>query len=83
MSPPSNADVATTFVVSNDPRRVSRAESSPPRMAIHILELRNAINEARIDSDINVPAIAFSDPAIEPGDLIRAVHLQELRGGVR
>jgi hypothetical protein len=49
--------------------------------AAHITELRAAINAARTQLDFL--ATPFADPALAPGDDVRAVHLNELRGGVR
>lgn len=50
--------------------------------AVHIQELRTALNQALTALGINV--ITFTDPTITPGaTIVRAAHVQELRGGVK
>ncbi|HYH07965.1 MAG TPA: hypothetical protein VEK11_12980 [Thermoanaerobaculia bacterium] len=49
--------------------------------AAHVSELRTAIAAAR--AQLGLPALAFTDPSLAAGDFVRAVHCNELRGGVR
>jgi len=49
--------------------------------AAHVSELRTAIAAAR--AELGLPAVAFTDPSLAAGDFVRAVHCNELRGGVR
>jgi len=48
--------------------------------AAHGSELRTAI--AAVRAQLGLPAVAFTDPPAA-GDPMRAVHYNELRGGVR
>ena len=47
----------------------------------HIAELRSVLNAAR--SAIGVPVIAFTDPGLGAGTVAKAVHVQDLRSGVK
>ena len=49
--------------------------------AVHIVELQSDLNTAR--SAIGVPVIAFTDPGLGAGTVAKAVHVQELRSGVK
>ncbi|HXH95057.1 MAG TPA: hypothetical protein VNN25_26015 [Thermoanaerobaculia bacterium] len=50
--------------------------------ATHIQELRTALNQAR--TTLGISAITFTDPALTAGtSILRAAHIQELRGGVK
>jgi hypothetical protein len=49
--------------------------------ATHISELRSGIGAAR--TQLGLSAIAFTDPSLSAGDPVKAVHWNELRGGVR
>lgn len=50
-------------------------------LASHITELRASLNEAR--SELGFPALNYTDPSLQPGDVIKAAHVRELRGGAR
>ena len=51
-------------------------------LAQHIATLRSALNEARIA--VNIPPVSFTDATLTPSVTnIRAVHIQDLRDGVR
>jgi hypothetical protein len=55
--------------------------SPPIRMrAVHLLELRSALDEAR--RTLGLPPISWT-AGLVPGGAIRAVHIQELRNGMR
>ena len=50
--------------------------------ALHITELRNAVNASR--SALNLPNYPFSDSSITPGGTpIRAVHVGEIRSAIQ
>jgi len=50
--------------------------------ATHIQELRTALNQAR--TALGMSAITVTDPTLTAGtSIVRAVHVQELRGGVK
>lgn len=49
-----------------------------PVRAVHILEMRTALNQARVA--LGLPALTFTDPTLT---VIKAVHIQELRNGVK
>jgi YD repeat-containing protein len=49
--------------------------------AVHIVELRAAINQAR--AALGLAAWSYTDGSLAAGHPIRAVHIQELREGVR
>jgi subtilisin-like proprotein convertase family protein len=51
-----------------------------PVKPVHILELRTAINAARVTRGL--PPVFFTDPALAPGQTIRAVHISELRSAL-
>src|SRR5690606_22483291 len=51
--------------------------SGLPIKAIHILELRAAIDEARTAKGL--PAYAFVDPGLAAGTRIQAIHIMQLR----
>ena len=52
-----------------------------PINAIHLTELRTALNEAYLATGRFPPT--YTDPAAAAGLIIEAVHLNELRAGVR
>jgi uncharacterized repeat protein (TIGR01451 family) len=49
--------------------------------AVHVTELRSALDSARVV--LALPPIAYTDPALTAGTRIKAVHLRELRAGVK
>jgi hypothetical protein len=67
-------DPATTLIFTDEPLSLC-----PPAIvkAIHITQLRTAVNIAR--AAIGLSAFAFTDPALAPGAQIKAVHVSELR----
>lgn len=48
--------------------------------AVHIMELRNAVNIAR--ASLGMAAATFTDPALTTGSAIKAVHITELRTAI-
>lgn len=55
---------------------------SPPLVrAIHLTELRTALDNAR--AAVQLPPAIYTDPALAPGTVIKAAHVNELRGGVQ
>ena len=46
---------------------------------IHVTELRAALDQARLQ--LQLPALTYTP--ISAGGVIRAIHLQELRNGVK
>jgi hypothetical protein len=70
---PSNTDFASTIVFSDDPL----VAGSTKIKAIHISELRTAVN--RVRAVAGLPAATFTDPSIAAGAFIKAVHMSELR----
>ncbi|MGZ5494440.1 MAG: hypothetical protein ACXW3E_14240, partial [Thermoanaerobaculia bacterium] len=58
------------------------AESSPTMVsASQWIELRDAVNATR--NAIGQAPLAYTDPALSSGATIRAVHVEELRAGIR
>jgi len=55
--------------------------------AQQVVSLRNAIAAARAQaaqsSAVSVPAITYTDPQLTQGMLIRAIHVQQLQGGLQ
>jgi uncharacterized repeat protein (TIGR01451 family) len=49
--------------------------------AVHVTELRSGLDSAR--PVLALPPIAYTDPALTAGTRIKAVHLRELRAGVK
>lgn len=74
-SPDSGADLATTVMFTDDPiaARVTVIR------AVHMLELRAAVNAVRALAGL--PPYAFTDAA-RPGVPLKAVHVEELRRAV-
>jgi len=48
---------------------------------VHLAELRTALDQAR--AALSLPAWSYADPTVPPGVFIRAVHVSEVRGGVK
>jgi photosystem II stability/assembly factor-like uncharacterized protein len=71
-SPASNIDAATTTTFTDDPLTVF----STTIKAVHLAELRTAVNAMRTLAGIG--SIAFTDPA-PAGVKVKALHLDELR----
>jgi uncharacterized repeat protein (TIGR01451 family) len=70
-------DLATT-VIFTDPTL-----SGIPIKAVHITELRTAVNAVAALAAPGQPAPTFTDPTITPGTtIIRAVHVNELRSAL-
>lgn len=51
---------------------------------VHLTELRNALNEARLSSTLGLSALTYTDPGL-PTVLtrVKAVHINELRDGLQ
>jgi len=70
----SNSDFVTTFVYTDNPL----AAASTPIRAIHITELRQAVDAIRVA--VGLSAGTYTDLVIQPGlTVVRAIHVQELR----
>jgi len=73
----SAVDPATTFTFTDDPL----TSACPPIVkAVHITQLRTAINIAR--AAVGLSAFAFTDPSLAAGNTIKAIHITELRTAV-
>ena len=56
--------------------------STLPVKALHVSELRTTLNAAR--TALGLPTISFTDPTLTTGStLVKAVHFQQLRNGVK
>ena len=56
--------------------------STLPVKAVHVAELRTALNAAL--TPLGLPTISFTDPTLTTGStLVKAVHFQQLRNGVK
>jgi hypothetical protein len=75
-SPYSAPDATTTIVFTDDPA----VASTTVVKAIHITELRQAVNAMRTAAGLG--ASSFTDPTLTGGVLVKAVHLQELRAAL-
>ena len=75
LSPPSNPDVATTIVFTDDPLLAG----TTPVKAVHLTELRTAVNAVRAAAGLG--PVTFIDP-VPAGVPIRAVHVTELRSNL-
>lgn len=53
---------------------------STPIKAVHIVELRNAINSLRTSNFID--EFVFTDPTLSAGELVEEVHVTELRAAL-
>lgn len=69
----SAANLATTVIFTDDPV----IPATTPVKAIHIVQLRIAVNAVRTFAGLS--AAAFTDPILAAGDPLRAVHITELR----
>ena len=47
----------------------------------HIMELRSNLDPAR--SALFLSVVPYTDSSLAPGDIVKAVHIQELRAGVK
>jgi hypothetical protein len=47
---------------------------------VHVTEMRAALNEAYVKASRDVPT--YTDPVLAPGQLVKAVHVSELRAAV-
>jgi hypothetical protein len=72
-SPDSAADLATTVIFTD------AALSGVPVKAVHLAELRTAVNAVRVQAGLG--AATFTDAA-SPGVIVKAVHLTELRSSL-
>jgi len=68
----SNRDLATTTIFTDDP-----LVPVTPIKAVHITELRIAINAVRILAGIG--AVTYGDPTITPGSTVKADHITTMR----
>ncbi len=64
--------------------------ASAPNVVIsaqQVVSLRNAVAAARAqaaqNSGVSIPGLAFTDPQLTPGTLIRGIHVRELQGGLQ
>jgi uncharacterized repeat protein (TIGR01451 family) len=69
----SNIDLATTMLFIDDPL----VAASTPIKAVHITELRTAVNAVRAAAGL--PAATFTDASLAVGESMKSVHLNELR----
>jgi hypothetical protein len=69
---PINAAMGLTFT-SDDPISLC----GPLIKAVHITELRTAVNTAR--ASVGLGASSFTDPSLSTGSVIKAIHVTELR----
>jgi hypothetical protein len=69
----SSINAATTIALTDDPLSVCGTIIK----AVHITQLRTAINIAR--ASVGLSAFSFTDPALAAGNSIQAVHVIELR----
>src|SRR5207302_10635 len=56
-------------------------DSSVAIKAVHINQLRTALNEAR--SALSLPPVPYTDPTLTAGMTVNAADVQDLRTGVR
>ena len=75
VSAPSNADLATTIFFADDPLLAGATVVQ----AVHLIELRNAVNAVRAAAAL--PPVDFADTAAA-GLLIKAAQITELRTGL-
>jgi hypothetical protein len=75
VSPFTPIDFATTIPFSNDP-----LAACDVIRAVHVLELRDAINVVR--ATLGIAAATFTDPGLAPGGLMKAVYVNELRSAL-
>jgi uncharacterized repeat protein (TIGR01451 family) len=73
VSPPSNADLITTIVFTDDPITTGVTKMK----TVHLTELRTAVNLVRAAAGL--PAAVLTDPALTAGTRIKTKHLTELR----
>jgi len=75
LGPLSNFDIATTILFTDDPI----ATGSTMMKAVHITELRTAVNAVRAAAGL--APVSFSE-AVTAGSMIRASHQTELRNAL-
>jgi len=71
----SNRDHATTIMFNDDP-----VVSGTPIRAVHILQLRQAVNAMRKSAGLS-PA-SFTEPSLTAGMVVKALHINELRSAL-
>jgi hypothetical protein len=69
----SSINAATTIALTDDPL----SACGTIIQAVHITQLRTAINTAR--ASVGLAAFSFTDPSLAAGDTIKAVHVSDLR----
>lgn len=74
--PFSAADVATTLTFTDDPL----VAGSTPVKAVHLMQLRNAVNALRALGGLS--GYPFTDPSLASGMVARAAHLTDLRNAL-
>ena len=75
VSPSSNTDLATTILFTDDPV----APASTIIKAVHVTELRTAVNAVRAAAGL--PDATFTD-AVSAGVFMKAIHITELRSNL-
>jgi hypothetical protein len=69
------------------PQGVAAPASHVGIAAQQVVSLRNALVAARAQvaqsSGVSIPGIAFTDPQLSSGMRVRAIHVQELQGGLQ
>jgi uncharacterized repeat protein (TIGR01451 family) len=73
---PGSIDLATTILFTDDPISIGQTMAK----AVHITELRTAVNAVRAAAGL--PPATFSDSPLAAGLRVRAVHLTELRSNL-
>jgi len=69
------------------PQGVAAPATGGVILAQHVIALRNAVVTARTvvaqSNGVSVPALTFTDPQVSAGTSVRAIHAQQLQGGLQ
>ncbi len=79
LSPPSNIDLATAMAFTDDPLvRATPATTGTTIKAVHLAQLRQAVNAVRIAADLSAASWTHPDPVSSPAGQRRNIFLRDV-----
>lgn len=79
LSPPSNVDLATAVAFADDPLlRATPATTGTTIKALHLTQLRQAVNAVRIAADLSATSWTHPDPVSSPAGQRRSIFLRDV-----